>query len=90
MMSEHNHVENLECTICKKKCKSMKGLKGHKKKFHKENNKPCSICNKTFSSDKYLKEHMDKCGKRTQCLVCNENFTTRALKWNILYPLIKK
>ena len=80
MMSEHNHIENLECTICKKKCKSKKGLAGHMKKYHNENNKPCSVCNKTFRSIKYLEEHNEKCGRRTQCLVCYENFTSRDLK----------
>ena len=79
MMSEHNHVENLECTICNVKCKTRKGLERHNEICHDETDKPCSICNKTFRS-RYLKEHVDKCGKRTQCLVCNENFTTRALK----------
>ena len=79
MMAEHNYFENLECSLCKIKCKTKKGLEGHMKTYHNDNIKPCSICNKTFK-ERYLKEHMDKCGKRTQCLVCNENFTSRPLK----------
>lgn len=68
-----NHVEKVECPVCKKKVTWLY--------MHMEIHRPkvsCPICHKTFSFKSNMKRHMlTHKGKLQKCKICDEIFTKR-------------
>ncbi|XP_033725127.1 zinc finger protein 37 homolog [Pecten maximus] len=73
-----NKRQKVHCKECGKICMSKSQLRQHVSKEHMEMKFNCEKCDKVFVSEDAYKSHLVKHLQKHFCVVCQQNFSTRA------------